>query len=211
MAAIASPDHSRWPPRYLSAARTLQPTSAAICAAVFVGQSVEAMSERTEPTIWSSGRPGGRPVSVDDCAAAADAVRMTKRPQALLISIELATRLRNAMLWPRLRQNGKFGNHDSGLCRTRDGCKTSVPSELSGRSHGQRDFRPASSHAGSFFHGIQIRSQFASGNTGDALDIEYAQRWDLLPLRNSLLLDAERFREPGEAAGCFDGAFQWRV
>jgi hypothetical protein len=83
MAAIASPDHSRWPPRYLSAARTLQPTSAAIFAAVFVGQSVDAMSERTEPTKWSEilmFRPTGRTVSVAHSRAAPDTDSMNKRP-----------------------------------------------------------------------------------------------------------------------------------
>jgi hypothetical protein len=83
MAAIASPDHSRWPPRYLSAARTLQPTSAAIFAAVFVGQSVDAMSERTEPTKWSEilmFRPTGRTVSLAHSRAAPDTDSMNKRP-----------------------------------------------------------------------------------------------------------------------------------
>src|ERR1700722_7245039 len=110
MTAKASPDHSRCPPRYLSAARTLHPTAAAICGAVFVGQSVDAISERTSPTIWSVIRPDGRSLSVGSDSRNFDTEPMTQPPTQL--SIELAAKLRNAALFLG-RKKETFSDHEN--------------------------------------------------------------------------------------------------
>ncbi len=47
-----------------------------------------------------------------------------------------------------------------------------------------------------------------AGDAGGALYLEYAKRWNLVPLGDSLFGDGERLGEPGEPAGPFDRSIE---
>lgn len=166
---MASPDQSRWPPRYRSAARTPQPHAAPICAAVLIGQSVRAMSESTEPANWPASRSNGRPVSMVPDRGTDDAVPMTTQPPNATneISIELAALVRNVRelfrshavensvacaaptvveLWPYRVCGVRYGN--AGICGRNAGCRYTRAAQLPGDGHRDRGERRRCPHTG---------------------------------------------------------------
>src|SRR6185437_14337736 len=106
IAAMASPDHFCLPESQNSALRSLQPTSAATCAAVLDGQSSRATSVKIDPKVSSSARKSFRAVLMAPLTETANPVRMTKPP--------------NAVHKLHVKVSGKFHPLDFGLCSIHD-------------------------------------------------------------------------------------------
>ena len=162
---------------------------------------------------------------------ALDSIPMTHPHSHAILSIELEARLRNAALYLSASRNAPlnaqkprnfvgrgasryrfplvgsltYDGRSTGRCR-----RPSAPFQGKSKNGYRVAFsEAAASCAGAFFDRIQVRPQFRSRYSREALDLQHAQRRDFIPLRHGLLGDVQRSGEPGEPAGGRDSAIEW--